>query len=137
MIKVKYDSDLIKLMMIFESMSGAKIKDCIANGKILIIVEENEMGKAIGKNGINIKKFENKLKKKVKLAEFSSDAGQFVRNLAYPAEISDVRNENGVMTIQGRDANSRAMLIGRERQNLNHLTDIVRRYFDVKEIKVV
>ena len=87
MIKVKYDSDLIKLMMIFESMSGAKIKDCIANGKILIIVEENEMGKAIGKNGINIKKFENKLKKKVKLAEFSSDAGQFVRNLAYPAEI--------------------------------------------------
>ena len=137
MIKVKYNYDLIKLMMIFESMSGAKIKDCIANGKILIIVEENEMGKAIGKNGINIKKFENKLKKKVKLAEFSSDSGQFVRNLAYPAEISDVRNENGIMTIQGRDANSRAMLIGRERQNLNHLTEIVRRYFDVKEIKII
>ena len=135
--RVKYDSELIKLMMLFESMSGAKIKDCIANDKILFIVEENDMGKAIGKNGANIKKFENKIKKKVKLAEFSGDVTQFVRNLAYPAEIADVKNENGLVTIQGRDANSRAMLIGRERQNLNHMTDIVKRYFDVKEIRVV
>ena len=135
--RVKYDSELIKLMMLFESMSGAKIKDCIANDKILFIVEENDMGKAIGKNGANIKKFENKIKKKVKLAEFSGDVTQFVRNLAYPAEIADVKNENGLVTIQGRDANSRAMLIGRERQNLNHMTEIVRRYFDVKEIRVV
>ncbi|MBI2124689.1 NusA-like transcription termination signal-binding factor [Candidatus Pacearchaeota archaeon] len=135
--KVKYDSDMIKLMTFFESMSGAKIKDCIANEKILFIVEENEMGKAIGKNGANIKKFEGKIKKKVKLAEFSSDAAQFVRNLAYPAEILDVRNEGGIIVIHGKDANARAMLIGRERQNLAHLTDVVKRYFDVKEIKIV
>ena len=135
--RVKYDSELIKLMMLFESMSGAKVKDCISNDKILFIVGENDMGRAIGKNGANIKKFENKLKKKVKLAEFSNDAGQFVRNLAYPAEIAEVKNENGTITIHGKDANSRAMLIGRERQNLNHMTEIVRRYFDVKEIRVV
>ena len=137
MSRVKYNSEMIKLMMLFESMSGAKVKDCISNDKVLFIVGENDMGKAIGKNGANIKKFENKLKKKVKLAEFSSDAAQFVRNLAYPAEIADVKNENGTITIHGKDANSRAMLIGRERQNLNHMTEIVRRYFDVKEIRVV
>ena len=137
MTRVKYDSELIKLMMLFESMSGAKVKDCISNDKVLFIVGENDMGRAIGKNGSNIKKFENKLKKKVKLAEFSNDAAQFVRNLAYPAEISDVKNENGILTIRGKDSNSRAMLIGRERQNLNHLTEIVKRYFDVKEIRVV
>ena len=137
MSRVKYNSEMIKLMMLFESMSGAKVKDCISNDKVLFIVGENDMGRAIGKNGANIKKFENKLKKKVKLAEFSSDAAQFVRNLAYPAEISDVKNENGTITIHGKDANSRAMLIGKERQNLNHMTEIVRRYFDVKEIRVV
>lgn len=137
MTKVKFDSEMIKLIMFFESMSGAKIKDCIANDKILFIVEENDMGKAIGKNGANIKKFENRIKKKVKLAEFSNDVAQFVRNLTYPAEIVDVKNEDRVITIQGKDTNSRAMLIGRERQNLNHMIDIVRRYFDVKEIKVV
>lgn len=135
--RVKYDSELLKLMVLFESMSGAKIKDCIASDKLFFIVKENEMGKAIGKNGVNIKKFENKTKKKVKLAEFSNDIAQFARNLAYPAEILDVKNENGVITIQGRDANSRAMLIGRDRQNLNHMKEIIRRYFDVKEIKIV
>ena len=137
MTRVKYDYDMIKLMMLFESISGAKIKDCISNDRILFIVGENDMGRAIGKNGANIKKFESKLKKKVKLAEFSNDAAQFVRNLAYPAEISDVKNENGILTIRGKDSNSRAMLIGRERQNLNHMADIVKRYFDVKEIKVI
>ncbi|MBI4452187.1 NusA-like transcription termination signal-binding factor [Candidatus Woesearchaeota archaeon] len=133
----KYDSDLLKLMLVFESMSGAKVKDCISNDRILFIIEENEMGKAIGKNGANIKKFESKVKKKVKLAEFSQDVGQFLRNLAYPAEILDVKNEEGIVTIHGKDTNARAMLIGRERQNLAHLTYAVKRYFDVKEIKVV
>ena len=137
MTRVKYDSELIKLMKLFESISGAKIKDCISNDRILFIVGENDMGRAIGKNGANIKKFENKLKKKVKLAEFSNDVAQFVRNLAYPAEIADVKNESGTITIHGKDTNSRAMLIGRERQNVNHMTDIVKRYFDVKEIRVV
>ena len=137
MTRVKYDSELIKLMMLFESMSGAKVKDCISNDKVMFIVGENDMGRAIGKNGANIKKFENKLKKKVKLAEFSSDVAQFVRNLAYPAEIADVKNEDGIVTIHGKDSNSKAMLIGRGRQNLNHMTGIVRRYFDVKEIRVV
>ena len=134
--KVKYDSDIIKLMAFFESLSGARIKDCIANEKILFIVEENEMGMAIGKNGANIKKLESKLRKKVRLAEFSSDAGQFIRNLSYPADIIDVRNESGKITIQGRDSNSRAMLIGRGRSNINHIEGIVKRYFDVKEIRV-
>lgn len=133
----KYDSDLMGLMALFESMSGAKIKDCIANDRLLFIVEENEMGKAIGKNGANIKKFESRVRKKVKLVEFSCDVAQFLRNLVYPAEIFDIKNDDGMVTIHGKDANARAMLIGRERQNINHLTKIVGRYFDVKEIRVV
>ena len=135
--RFKFDSEALKLMDFFESMSGARIKDCVSNDKILLVVEENDMGKAIGKNGINIKKFEGKIKKKVKLAEFSGEVSQFVKNLSYPAEILEVKNEEGIVTIHGKDANTRAMLIGRNRQNLIHLTGIVKRHFDVKEIRVV
>ena len=134
---MKLDSESMKLIAFFESKTGAKVKDCILNGKIIFIIEENEMGKAIGKNGANIKKMERLLKKKIKLAEFSNDALQFVRNLCYPAEISDAKLEDGIVTINGRDTYTRAMLIGRERRNINNLTEIVKRYFDVKEIKVV
>ena len=118
-------------------MTGAKVKDCIADEKLIFIIEENEMGKAIGKNGINIKRMENMLKKKIKLVEFSNNVLQFVKNIIYPVEVSDINHEDGILTIHGKDTSSKAMLIGRERQNINHLSDIVKRYFDIKEIKVI
>ena len=138
--KIKYDSDLIKLITLFESMSGANAKDCITydnKDNIIFIIEENEMGKAIGKNGANIKRVEDLLKRKIKLVEFSQDILQFVKNMIYPAEVNDIKQEDGVITIYGKDSNSKAKIIGRERRNINNLTKIAKRYFDVKEIKVL
>ena len=137
MSKIKYDSDLMKLITLFESMSGAKVKDCIADDNIIFIIEENEMGKAIGKKGANIKRAEDLLKRKIKLVEFSQDILQFVKNMIYPAEVNDIKQEDGVITIYGKDSNSKAKIIGRERRNINNLTKIAKRYFDVKEIKVL
>ena len=134
--RIKYDSDLMKLMTLFESMTGAKVKDCIADEKLIFVMEENEMGKAIGKNGANIKRMENMLKKKIKLIEFSSDVLQFVKNVIYPIEVSGIIQEDNIIKIHGKDTSTKAMLIGRERQNINHLSDIVKRYFNIKEIKV-
>lgn len=135
--RIKLDSDLMKLITLFESVTGARVKDCIANEKLIFIIEEGEMGKAIGKSGINIKRMENMTKKKIKLAEFSSNVSQFVKNFVYPIEASNIEEENGIVTIHGKDTGTKAMLIGRERQNIIHLSKIVKRYFDVKEIKVV
>ena len=137
MSKIKYDSDLMKLMIIFESMTGSKVKDCIANDKMTFVIEENQMGKAIGKNGANIKRVEAALRKKIKLVEFSNDVLQFVKNTIHPIEVNKIEQNEGIITIYGKDTSTKAMLIGREKQNLNHLSDIVKRYFDVKEIKVV
>ena len=135
--RIKYDSELIKLITLFESMTGARVKDCVADDKLTFIVEENEMGKAIGKGGANIKKLENALKKRIKVIEFSGDVIQFVRNMAYPSEVAEIKNDDGIVTINGKDTNTRAMIIGRNRQNLNQINDITKRYFDVKEIKVI
>ena len=135
---MKFDSESMELMAFFEANTGAMVKDCISSDeKLIFIIGENEMGKAIGKNGINIKKMERLLKKKIKLTEFSSDVLQFVRNLIYPAEVSDVRLEEGVVTVHGKDTSARAILIGRERSNINYLTGIVKRYFDIREMRVV
>jgi len=135
--RVKFDSESMELMALFESLTGASVKDCIANEKIIFIIGENDMGKAIGKSGANIKRMENKLKRKIKLVEFSGDVLQFVKNMIYPVEALGISNEEGIITIHGRDTSSKAMLIGRDHQNINHLTGIVKRYFNVREIKVV
>ncbi len=127
----------MKLMAFFSSMTGAKVKDCISNEKVVFIMEENEMGKAIGKSGINIKRMENKIKRRVKVVEFSSNAVQFVRNIIHPIEVLDIEEQDDAIIIHGRDSNTKAMLIGRERRNLTHLNELVKRHFNIKEIKVV
>lgn len=135
--KIKYNSDSMKLITLFESMTGAKVRDFVSNDKYIFVIEENEMGKAIGKNGTNIKRMENMLKKKIKLVEFSNDVLQFVKNLVHPIETAEVTIEDKTIVIHGKDTASRAMLIGRERQNVNHLIDITKRFFDIKEIKII
>ena len=58
MSRIKYDLDIMRYISLFESLSGAKVKDCIVNDVIFFIVHENEMGRAIGKQGSNIKRVE-------------------------------------------------------------------------------
>lgn len=137
MSKIKYNIDLMKYMQLFENLTRAKLKDCIANEHLTFIVEENEIGKAIGKKGSNVRRLEELLKKKIKIVEFNPDVKQFIRNFVMPLQVKDVTEENGIITIAGFDTKTKGLLIGRERKNLKNLKDIVGRYFKVEDIKVV
>lgn len=137
MTKVRYDADMMKIMALFESCTGAKLKDYISNERLLFIVEENEVGKAVGKNGSNIRRLEELLKKKVKVVGFSNDIRQFIRNMIYPLQVSDIVQEDNCITITGPNTKTKGLIIGRDKQNLNHLTSVVKRYFKVEDIKVV
>ena len=134
--RIKYNSDVMKLMSLFESLTGAKLKDCIANDNVMFVVEQSEMGKAIGKKGSNIKRIENLLKKSVRLIEFNDDASKFVANLIYPAKADDIKEEEGVVSIYAADTKTKGSIIGRDRHRINMVNNIAKRYFDIKEVKV-
>ena len=137
MVRIKYNVDVMKYISLFESLTGAKVKDCIADDSIIFIIHENEMGKAIGKQGSNIKRVENVLKKKLKLVEFNNDISQFIQNLISPIRAKEIKEEDMIVTIYGRDTKTKGILIGRDRRNINSIKDIVQRYFEVEEVKVV
>jgi len=127
----------MQYISMFESLTGARVKDCIVNDIIFFVIQENEMGKAIGKQGSNIRRVENTLKKKIKLVEFNSDVAQFVGNLIYPLKPKEIKEEEGNVVIYGPDMRTKGMLIGRDRRNIKRVNDIVKRYFEVEEVKVV
>jgi len=131
--KIKYTFDIISL---FESLTGAKVKDCILKDSILFVVHENEMGKAIGKQGSNIKRVENTLKKKIKLVEFNNNISQFIQNFIYPVKAKEIKEEEKIVNIYCFDVKSKGMLIGRDRHNINFINEVVKRYFDIGEVKV-
>ena len=135
MTKIKYDIKLMKYISLFESLTGAKLKDCIVNDVIMFIVQENEMGKAIGRKGSNIRRIEGLLKKKVKLVEFNENVLQFIENLIKPIKAKEIKEEDDVINIYAGDTKTKGMLIGRDRNKINSINEIVKRYFKV-EVKV-
>jgi N utilization substance protein A len=138
MTRIKYSADLMKYMSFFEALTTVKLKDCFTtNSQLVFVVQEGQAGKAIGKNGYNAKKIEKALKKKIKIMEFDTDVTKFVSNLIYPLKAKEVREENGLVTIIGGDVKTKALLIGRNSQNLQSTEEILRRYFHIKGIRVI
>lgn len=137
MSKIKYNADDMKIIQLFETLTGAKLKDCIMDESILFIVAEHEIGKAIGKKGSNIKRLEQLLKKKIRVVSFNDNVTKFISNLLLPLKADNIENNDGEITITGPDVKTRGLIIGRNKQNLNNLMSIVKRYFSVKDIKVV
>ena len=135
--KIVYTSDLIKVMSLFESFTHARLRDCLVTPSgYLFVVEQNEMGKAIGSRGCNVRKLEGLLKKRVKIVEFSDNPVSFIKNLIYPLQTSDVSPVDDKLVLTATDIKTRGLLIGRNASNLRGFEDVVKRYFPVREIVV-
>lgn len=137
---VTFDAELIKLMNLFETKTGAKVKDCFydKNGKLTFIVEPGNIGKALGKARKNLIELESKLNKRIRIAQYSDDKMEFIRSLVAPLTLVDMEETmDGIIVLQGKDMKTNGLLIGKQARNLRNLEWMVRRYHEVPEIKVV
>jgi len=139
MMKIKYDLNLMKFMSFFESLTKARLKDCFIdkNSLLVFVVEENQIAKAIGKKGINVRNIKEKLNRKIKIVEFNPHLETFVANIIRPLIGKEIKVDDNVVTITGPDTKTKGLLIGRNGQNLRNYEGIVKRYFDINEIKVI
>jgi len=136
--KLTYSKELLQVMQIFDKVVHVPLKDCFEEQDVsYFVVPEGFMGKAIGKGGINVKKLSSKLNRKVKIVEFSSDIGRFIRNVVYPSKLDEVVLDNGVAILRSSSREMRGIIIGRNAKNLNTLKNVVRRYFtEITDIRV-
>ncbi|MBS3113156.1 NusA-like transcription termination signal-binding factor [Candidatus Woesearchaeota archaeon] len=139
MIKIKYDMNLMKYISLFESITRTNVDDAFQQDEIVyFIVKEGMAGKAIGKKGINYKKIEGILKKKVRIIENSKDLSKFIENIIYPLKLANIEIEPTIIKLTAVDTKTRGILIGRGGINLRSTETIVKRYFnDLVEIKVI
>ncbi|MCK5629262.1 MAG: NusA-like transcription termination signal-binding factor [Nanoarchaeota archaeon] len=138
MSKIKFDIESIKLMTLFESITRSHVKDMIIReGALIFIVMPGEIGKAIGKKAGNIKKLERISKKKIRIIEYRDDLEKFARNVIMPLKVNNIDIEGKIVTMTSPDSQTRGLLIGRAAVNLRNFESIVKRYFDIDEIKIV
>lgn len=135
--RIKYDVDSMKFMSLFESITKAKLKDCVVRDNfILFIVQPGEIGRAVGAKGVNVRKLERLLKRKVKIVEFDPEPVNFIKNLIHPLKVKEITEEDGVYTLVPVDLKTRGMLIGRNASHLRAYEEVIKRYFPVQELKV-
>jgi len=136
--KIIYDKNILDIMNTFEKITHSRIKDCIVEeDRLIFVVLPGQLGKALGKKAENIKKLFSLLKKKIKIVEYNEDKLKFIQNFIHPLKIDNIHEEDNIVVLESADMGVKGLLIGRAAQNLRRLEEYIRRYFDIKEIKVV
>ena len=136
--KITFDTDAIRMITLFENITGAPVKDCIIQkDNVYFLVEEGKIGIAIGKNGNSVKNAENLIKKNIKIFEFTTDLNSFVKKLIPQATGIRVRNESERVIVEVKvDRKNKAMVIGREGKNLKIFKDLLTRNHKIDELMV-
>ena len=86
---IKFSTNEIRYIALFESMTGAMVKDLLVddeNGKLTFLVKKGDMGLAIGKRGSTVAKVQKTVDKGVEVIEHSDDQVEFIGNLMAPAK---------------------------------------------------
>lgn len=134
------DTETIRLIALFENLTGAGVRDCLVdneNGVVYFVIDEGQVGKAIGKNGSSVKNTENLIKKNIKIFEFSADVEKFARNLIPQINSVKLRSENGRKIVNlWVNKNDKATVIGRDGRNLKIYKELLQRHHDINEVIV-
>ena len=136
---IKYDNKSLKIMSLFEKITRTRLKDSFVDDNELLtfIIEEGQIRKAVGKQAVNVKKLEKLLNRKIKILEFNTNIINFIKNLIYPLKARDIKQDNEEIVLVGPDVKTKGLLIGKNAKNLRNTETIVKKYFPIKEIKVI
>lgn len=137
---VTLDTEKIRLITLFENLTGAGVRDCLVDDEnriVYFVIEEGDIGKAIGKNGAVVKKTESLIRKDIKVFEFSDDVETFTRNLIPAINLVKLKTENGRSVIDvWVDKRNKAVVIGRDGKNLKVYKELLQRNHGISGVTV-
>ena len=142
--KIKLTSDELRLMSLFQNITGAVARDCIVDermDRVIFVVNKGQMGLAIGKGGSTIKQLQNVVSKKVELVEYSDDPSAFLSNVLNSDMINEIKiNERFDGTKQAVvvvDSRKKGVVVGKEGRNAEKARLLAKRYFQISTVMIV
>jgi transcription termination/antitermination protein NusA len=142
--KIKLTSDELRLISLFQSITGAIARDCVVDDKmdrVIFIVNKGQMGLAIGKGGATIRQLQNVVGKKVELVEYSDDASEFIRNILNTDMINEIRINDRIdgtrQAIVIVDPKKKGVVVGREGRNAEKARLLAKRYFQISNVLII
>ena len=139
---LKLNTENIRYINIFEDITGTKVKDCIVDNemnKIIVVVEQGKIGRAIGKGGSNIKKIKRLLNKNIEIIEYSSDIMEFVTNIMGNICVKNVRilEKNGKKCVYIEvPQKEKGIAIGKRGQRIKKVKMLLRRNQNIDDVVI-
>jgi len=140
---IKLTSKEMRYIALFESITGASVKDCILDEnakRAIFIVKEGHIGMAIGKGGKNIRLLERMTSKKHEIIEYSDDPAQFIRNALKPAHVREIRLTEKLdgksIAVVAVDPKDKGVAIGRNGRNAERIRFLAKRYFQIQNVSI-
>jgi N utilization substance protein A len=136
---VKLSSESIRYLTLFESITGASVKDCIVqDDKIVFVVRKGDMGVAIGKGGINIEKAKELIGKRIEVVEHSDDPKEFIENIFKPIQVDvKLQDKEGKKVIQLTvNPQYKGLIIGKGGKNINKAKELAKRHHEIEDILI-
>jgi len=135
---VKLTNEDLSVISLFQRMTDAQVEDCIImESDIVFLINSRDMGKAIGKKGINIKSASRVLRKNVIIVEHLQRVEDFLKNAfkrAEEKEISEIKvidkNDKKVAVVKLGDA------FGVKGKTLKILKILLERHFNIADIEI-
>ncbi|MEM3463488.1 MAG: NusA-like transcription termination signal-binding factor [Candidatus Bathyarchaeia archaeon] len=140
---IKFTGTEMRYIALFESVSGASVKDCIIDeeqGRVIFVVNEGQVGVAIGRGGRNIRILERMTGKKHEIIEYSEDPVQFIKNALKPANVKEVRliqkTDGKTIAVVAVNPRDKGVAIGKNGRNAERLRFLAKRYFQIQNVSI-
>ena len=107
------------------------------NEAIMFCVPKQFLSKALGKNGNNLRRIGEILKKRIRIIAMPSgieDVERFIKIIISPVEFKEIEIKGDELIITAGSAN-KAALIGRNKRRLNEMRSIINNFFK-KDVKI-
>jgi len=141
--EIKLTPDEMRYIALFQDITGAVVKDCIVDNnenRIIFLVRPGDMGLAIGRNGINIKRIKKIIGKNIEVVEYSDKLEELAKNALAPARVRSVkvvpRHDGKKVVYVDVDPRDKGIAIGKAGRNVARARLILKRYFDVHSVIV-
>lgn len=138
--EVKLSTEGIRYIALFESMTGARAKDCyedIENNRLLFVVRNGDMGMAIGRGGDNINRVKKAIGKHVEIIEHSEDPVEFIKNAFHPVAVKNVdivsKDDKRIAYVEVH-TKEKGFAIGRDGKNIGKVKILALRHHDINDV---
>jgi N utilization substance protein A len=140
MAEVTFDEQTMRYVGLFQDTTRTTVVDCIdAGDRLIFVVKEGDIGKAIGKGGEHVAKLKRLMNKDIHVVEYSDVPEKFIANVFRNYDVRKVDIElrgdvtHATVTVDGA---KKGRAIGKEGRNLRVSRDLIARHHPVQSVSI-